>query len=622
MARQSAGEMMLDLGMAEQLSAGQLTQILGVNSVYGVKMTPDSNISWKEFEGMTRAEVMKVVDATPGASLIEKQVIRSANKEEARVMSFMRNGKPVYIKVDEMDLYEALTQINSKNLDNGIVTGAAWFKRLLTLGATFGAGFRIANFIRDTIHTSVVSKSFLPMIDSFKGVAQVWGKSQDYIELMASGGGFSQGYLNSADPEALTRTIKKIMKDEGISAEKRILDTPRKLLDFWERIGHASEMAARVQLYTNLKETAGKSHLEAAFEARDLLDFALTGKGEAVKVLTAVIPFMNARMQGLDRLGRGAVADPRGFLIKGGIVAAASLALWAAYRDDDRYKELEDFDKWQYHHFWIGDDHFRIPKAFEVGAIFSTLFEAAAESMTEEEDMNYFFDMLAHTFTSTFAIGTPAAFTPLMELWANKSFFTGREIEPEWMQNLSPGARANPWTSQSLKEIGKALNISPVKLQTLIRGYTATIGTGILSIADQMMEFREDVVSPQKYAHEVVGLDRFVRGDAASATKYATRYHEFAQEAIQTFNTINNYRKTGDFETAKQMAQDAPDYKTRKRFITSVNKKLASVRRQEKMIWSDLTMSRKIKRERLEQLRTKKNQIYKEAYELIKKQKR
>jgi hypothetical protein len=235
--------------------------------------------------------------------------------------------------------------------------------------------------------------------------------------------------------------------------------------------------------------------------------------------------------------------------------------------------------------------------------------------------MGYFFDMLAHTFTSTFAMGTPTVVTPMMELWANKSFFTGRQIEPEWMQGLSQGARANPWTSASLKEIGKATNISPVKMKTLLRGYTATIGTGLLAVADTMMEFREDVVSPQKYAHETVGLDRFIRS-RPTGTKYATRYHEFAQEAVQTFNTINNYQRTGDFDTAIEMAEDNPDYKSRKRFVASVNKRLASVRRQEKMIWSDMSMTRELKRTRLDQLKLKKNEIYKAAYAMVQNQKR
>jgi len=625
MARASASEFMIDLGMAEEMTAGQLKKVLGVSSTYGIKgLTDDGKINWKDFKDMTRTGVMEVVDTTPGTSLIEKQVINSVPdvRKAAYVMSFMRDGKPVYVKVEDPALYEALTQVNMKSVNNSLVGGLGFFKRLLTMGATFGPAFRVANFLRDTLHTAVVSRSFLPFVDSAKGLVQVWQRSPDYIALMASGGGFSQGYLNSADPKALSRTIDKIIKNEGKSSTNFILDIPRKLLDFWEEVGHASEMAARVQLYTNLTtkkgDIPGESHLTGAFEAKDLLDFGLTGNSEIVRILTATIPFLNARMQGLDRMGRGAAADPRGFLTKGAIVAAASLALWAAYRDDDRYKELENWDKWQYHHFWIGDKHCRIPKAFEVGAVFSTFFEAAAETMTDEEGFGYFCDMLKHTFLNTFAIGYPTAFSPMAEVYANKSFFTGRDIEPEWMQGLKPGARFNPWESETLKVVGKNLNISPTKLHTLIRGYTATIGMGLLATADVMMEFREDVKTPEKYFHEYAGLDRFVKTKPGS-TKYATRYYEFANAATETFNTINNYQRTGSMDLARQMAKDNPSYKARKDYINLVNKYLSTIRAEEKATWGNLSISREAKRTKLESLRRKKNEIYKRAYTFTKK---
>jgi len=625
MARASASEFMIDLGMAEEMTTGQLKKVLGVSSTYGVKgLTDDGKISWAEFKDMTRTEVMEVVDTTPGTSLIEKQVINSVPdvRKAAYVMSFMRDGKPVYVKVEDPALYEALTQVNMKSVNNSLVGGLGFFKRLLTVGATFGSAFRVANFLRDTLHTAVVSRSFFPFVDSWKGLVQVWQRSPDYIAFMASGGGCSQGYLNSADPKAFSRSIDKIIKNEGKGSVNFIFNTVYKLLDFWEKVGHASEMAARVQLYTNLTTTKddipGESHLTGAFEAKDLLDFGLTGNSEIVRVLTATIPFLNARMQGLDRMGRGAKADPRGFLTKGAIIAAASLALWAAYRDDDRYKELEDWDKWQYHHFWIGDKHCRIPKAFEVGAVFSTMFEAGAESMTDEEGFGYFCDMLKFTFLNTFAIGFPTAFSPMAEVYANKSFFTGRDIEPEWMQGLKPGARFNPWESETLKAVGKNLNISPTKLHTLIRGYTATIGMGLLATADVMMEFREDVKTPEKYFHEYAGLDRFVKTKPGS-TKYATRYYEFANAATETFNTINNYQRTGDMDLARQMAKDNPSYEARKDYINLVNKYLSSIRAKEKSVWGNLSISREAKRTKLESLRRKKNNVYKRAYTFTKK---
>ena len=242
------------------------------------------------------------------------------------------------------------------------------------------------------------------------------------------------------------------------------------------------------------------------------------------------------------------------------------------------------------------------------------MWEATADVAYGNEELGYFVDMLKHTGVNTFAIGTPTVMTPAMEIWSNKSTFTGREIIPSWMSDLAPGVQAKPWTSESLKIIGEKLNISPLKMETFIRGYTATIGTGLLSLTDAMMEFRDDVNTPRKYFHEYIGMDRFLTSRVKS-TKYGTRYYEYANEITEFANTVNFYMANGDYEMAVKMAKERPDYKARKNYVNAVNRQLSNVRQQEKMVWSNKTMSRDAKRTALEKLQTQRNKIHKAAYE-------
>nr|WP_330163160.1 LPD38 domain-containing protein [Yersinia frederiksenii] len=88
-----------------------------------------------------------------------------------------------------------------------------------------------------------------------------------------------------------------------------------------------------------------------------------------------MLPFFNARMQGLSKLGRAIKENPREVLKRGGMITAASLALMALNWDDKRYEELQDWDKDTYWHVWIGDQHVRFPKPFEIGLMFGTLPE-------------------------------------------------------------------------------------------------------------------------------------------------------------------------------------------------------------------------------------------------------
>ena len=534
-------------------------------------------------------------------------------RRENFIISYQKDGKAAFMKVNDVDLFEALSNANAKVFDSTLLKILTGAKRLFTAGATFTAAFRVANMFRDTIHTAVVTKSFIPFVDTAKGFAQVWKESPDYIALSASGGGFAKGYIESGDPKAMARGIEKILAREGQGTRGNILDTPRRILNFWERVGTASEMAARVQLYSNLK-MKGETHLEASFRARDLLDFYKSGAGNSIRVIMATTPFLNARIQGLDRLYRGAKEDKAAFFTKGAIVAGASLLLWAAFKDDERYKELEDWEKWQYHHFWIGDTHFRMPKAFEVGAIFSSLFESAANVAFGDEDMEFFGKFLSHTLTQTFSLSFPAAFGPSIEVYANKSAFTGRDIESMGQRRLPPGERSDPWTPEFLKDLGRELNISPKKVEHIVRGHTAAFGLMFMTVTDAFYRAMTDTPSrPAMRIEDIPGAGRFVRGEE-SRTKYATRYYEFAKEVDELAMTISNYKNIGDLKMARQVAKENTDLLQHKRYINKTKLLLSAIRKEEKKVWSSNSLTPEQKKEKLRELFKKKNKVLQSAY--------
>jgi hypothetical protein len=367
------GESMKNIARKEAFEAGQNKTV----TVDG-KQVP-------LFEKVTRKDTLTF-------NKVGNNVSIAFEKDGTPILSFRENGKPVYFKVNNSELFTALENA-PQIFNNPVMRLMRWFKRLLTAGVTFGPAFRIANMMRDTLHTAIVAKSFIPIVDSYRGAVKILTRHPDYISFMASGNAFGGSYTRADNPEAMSKYIKHIIKKEGKGATNRILDTPAKILRFWEAIGEASENAARVQLYSKQK-AAGKTHLEAGFAGRDIMDFQMSGTSNIVNFITATVPFVNARMQGLYRMGRGYREDPKGFLVKGAMLSMASLALWARFQDDERYKELEDWDRFSYYHFWIGDQHFRIPKPFETGAIFSTMTEAAANVASGNDEVTHFFDAI------------------------------------------------------------------------------------------------------------------------------------------------------------------------------------------------------------------------------------
>jgi hypothetical protein len=546
------------------------------------------------------------------------KVVYAMDKTDEPVLTFQHLGKPVYFKVHDPELYNALGDINTARLDNLFVNLMRTTKRWLTYGATFGPAFRVANMLRDTLHTTMLEKSFKPFLDTAKGFLKTWREDENYVRLMASGAGFGSSYVRADDPEAAASYINRIIKKEGQGAADRILNTPKKMLDWWEKVGSASENAARVQLFANLTEE-GVSGREAAFRARDLLDFTMSGEHAAVQLLIQTIPFLNARVQGLYRLGRGIKnTENRGnFALRGSLLMAASVALWGFNKDDDRYKELEDWDRWQYYHIWIGDQHFRLPKPFEVGAMFSSLPESMLDSLSDNETGKHFANFLAHTFTETFAVNVPQFFVPIIEQWANKSFFSGRPIVPERLKGLKPEEQYEPWTSEAMRTLAGGLGVSPKRAQEMVRGYFATLGELILAGTD--IGFRNTFDYPERADwrledYPLVG--RFLRDQPPRYTKQMSWFYRAMEEADRTVKTVNHFKRTGRYKEAVELQTMEKNRIRNRASLSKARTRLRKLNRRIRRINLDSALNGKQKREQLDELTEQRNQIVSKMYNL------
>ncbi|MCP4569084.1 MAG: hypothetical protein GY841_16035 [FCB group bacterium] len=520
-----------------------------------------------------------------GKEIKRKWKVTFASKKTGEpVLSFQENGKPVFFKVNDPEMYVAMSHFaqNAEFLNNPVIKAMTGARRWLTYGATFGPAFKIANFIRDTLHVAIISKSFKPFVDSFAGAWKILKKDPEYINYLASGHAFAGSYIAADNPESAAKYIKKIMKKEGKGAKDRILDSPAKLLRFWERIGEASENAARVGLYSKrLKEGVG--HGDAAFEARDLLDFQMKGTSGVVQFITATVPFTNARMQGLYRLGRATKEDPKSVGLKTAYLMGASLALWAMFSDDDRYKELENWDRWAYYHFWIGDQHYRVPKPFEIGALASTLPEAIANVTKGNDEAKHIWDTTLQVVSETFAFNPmPQLMKPLYEAYTNKNMFTGRQIVGTRLQGLPTELQYDPWDSATTRLAGK-LGISPKKAEHVIRGYFSSIGMLTLWGTDKAMKFAGDYPEPPTTWRDTPVIRRFFPRDPAKYTKFQTMFYEYAQEADGFQRALKQAMSPEDI---KDIYDKKGDLLRFRKYFGRVRKRLTGLNKRARAIWT------------------------------------
>ncbi|MDR0261293.1 MAG: hypothetical protein LBI76_15945, partial [Comamonas sp.] len=263
----------------------------------------------------------------------------------------MRDGVTEHWMIEDPYLLDAVSALHYT--PSKLAQGMAPFKRLLTMGVTINPTFKIRNLIRDSL--SAMAQSDLGY-NPFANVAQGWKamdkNSQTQASMLASGGIIKFG--TQEDTGALRRKIDKLggtmLDKDGFAMLKSQMAS---LWEAYEEFGDRTENANRAALYEKLI-AKGHSHAEASFMARDLMDFSMSGKWEMVRFLTQTVPFLNARMQGLYKLGRAAAEDPKRFGAIAGAVSLASLGLLAAYQDDEDWKKRDDWDRDSYWWFKIG----------------------------------------------------------------------------------------------------------------------------------------------------------------------------------------------------------------------------------------------------------------------------
>jgi len=549
----------------------------------------------------------------------------------AGVISILRDGKKEYYRTEDELLFRSLAAVNMEAFGawlNPIMKPARFSKRFLTASITLDPGFMLANYIRDSMSAYVLSRDhFVPMVSGVKGFKEAITEGDTYKAMVASGAAFESGLINQGDPKSTHKYIQSKMKDAGF--QKTLLNTPRKMLNAWKRLGSATENANRIAIYQAAK-AAGKSDLEALYEAKDIMDFSMSGDSAAIQLLIQTVPFMGARLQGLHRLGRGAAENPKAFFAKGMLIGVAGIALWLRYRDDPRYDELEDWDKDAYFHWWIGDQHFRLPKGFEVGAIFNTLPERIMEAIySDETDAGKFLmRRLGHMMLETFNMNPiPQIAKPAIEIAANYDFFRKRSIESPYERNMLPEDRHSVYTSETMRALSalfpEGVNTkwygdikSPKQLEHAWNGYTGTIGRMLLNISDVGMRHLMDYpVAPDWDLSDLPVLGRIYRGDRPRRTRYEEEFYREANTAVEILGSMNKAKRGEDDPRFDELEEYYGDYVDRAKELESYKREISGINKEIREVRMDPDKNRKQKRKELDELQLDKNEIFKEAYE-------
>lgn len=538
------------------------------------------------------------------------------------VVRVMRDGRPQFYRVADPLLLRALTSFVPFDFPG--LGAARAFKRLLTATVTATPDFMLRNFVRDSAAAQAITRDGFNPVHSLTGIAKSFAESAASEAMLFAGASFQSGNVNAADPTGTAVAIRRALRSRGMNASSidgfvsTVLDTPAKFWEQYRRVGEAIENANREAVY-EAADKAGRGATAAAFEAKDLMDFNLRGSWAAYQLLADVLPFFNARVQGLYRLGR---SDPKRLVAVGSLMMAATVMLGFANDGDDWYEELPDWDRDTYWHFRIGGHHFRLPKPFELGVLFATIPERLGRSIkgldTGKKTLSRTWanvrDQLAFDLV-------PQMFRPALNVAMNHDSFRDSPIENIGDEGKLPSSRYSARTSDTMRVLAQgaapvadATGMSPKRMEYLVGGYLGTVGTYVLGVSDMVVrELEGKPPGPALRADDLPVVKSFYRVDPARSTVFESDLYKLREEAQQIAKTLKAHAKSGDLERVAELRRDNAKVLAVEPVVTEAGRKLSQFSKAHDAIVADAKLTPAQKREKIDALQLRRNDLAKQV---------
>jgi predicted RNA methylase len=446
-------------------------------------------------------------------------------------VSYTRDGSPLLYEYDA-DIYNMLTNLS----DPQMALTSAFIKRLgktfKSMAVTANMSFAVLNAVRDYFtYQGRASK-----VKGFKTFTEPFNQLRRYVRYKASnqdpskaasdlmlfdqmgGSSFSRvGRDQAGRSRSVQRRLGKtrmsrlgftgVHPRELLSATGAVLANVRDKVEGLVSISDApprlAEMAAAIKARGYTPLTGGRFRNESTGHVREGLpeDVRIEAMmaasnatvnfkrgGRRMKALDVYMPFALATVNANLRFAKEATNmrnigqnTPEGkqagrYAAYLAATAAMSVLYYALRRDEDDYRNAEDYELNKFWTFgWNGTTYVRIPKPQDE-AFVSNIVEALMGRMFGEADSRDLMTMLIDDVTGRIPAGGGIV-RGGVEVVANKDFYRGRKIEPEYVQDLSTRNQYTDDTRQLSVLIGQVtskLGISPMQAEHLINSVTAS----------------------------------------------------------------------------------------------------------------------------------------------------
>lgn len=530
------------------------------------------------------------------------------------VISYLKDGEITYFKV--LDKNDAVIFAAAPAINNTAIRLMRMFTGYLRKGVTLMPSFHYGQIIQDAMRAPAVA-------GTKAGMAQLLRRSVP--EFVKNIGGETElakslrraGVVGQIDYQDTYDNWRK----EVLGGKRSKLGS---VLEGAERIAQSNDLATRAAVYNDvLKETGDEN--AASLRALMMINFQNRGHSQAVNTLMAAVPFVNSRIQGEYRLlmaltGRipgVSKAQAKQLIMWRAAKMAAFTALYAMVSggDDDYERAGEEVRN---RNFLLGGVKFPVAPEFlalKVGV------EKAYRLATDQE-----FETGAKAARAELsALGglligmgdmTPTMIKPMLENATNYSFFSGHSLVGFNQMSKDVNLRFNEGTSEFSKGLsnmmqdvgGNTFNISPIKMDNLIRGWFGTMGKDFLYTVDMMVG--DKPAAKWNQLPLAGGMFYDMEGGALKSD-----FYDLKDESDRAYNTLNDMKKNNP--------EDAKAYYDEHKPLLAIHSRLDKMgeylnnSRKEKQYYTKLDPS--TARDKISEIDTRVHEMLKQNLPLIQK---
>lgn len=502
--------------------------------------------------------------------------------------TFLNDGFKEVWKVNK-DIANAMKGLSEHNLDIFTRYIGRPATRLLKLGATgLNLPFVGANIVRDQVTGFLNTENAMSTSKSFfKAMFEAGNHGELYNELVRSGAGGTSWDIGRG---AAKDTVDQIVSKRSFGARMKYLLDPvhpirnagemlRAAEDF---IGRSEEVGRLQQFYGNKQAflKAGYSEEEAVAGAARVAREATANfyrRGQVGTIMNSWIPYINAGIQGSRAGIRAFGRDPKLFIGKAGMMVFMPTALTTLWNvsDPERaaiYSQITENEKQRYNIIILPGAHIdannrvqgvlKLPWPPEVGQLATPLRRGIEQAyglkpVQMSEIASAMFGTVSPANQGNFvSTVTPQVAKPFMELYANKNFYSGAPIIPQKYQGVMATAQYQKGkTTKTADIIGKATGQSPMKIDYLVGGYGAGVGSEIMGNLDRVLAglgaIKKDEVGGRSTAQDFSG--RFLSAQAGQSDRNLNDAITKAQVKGKTGTLERNTAAQDLFDSLKGM---------------------------------------------------------------------